>query len=101
MSTLTEDPGLAAGDRRKATYEAPGTKVGDLCFSRSHLVAEGGSADLLDRAMAGALGPFIALRVECAPVDGQIGGRALTGSPGFRRMEAHGSTSHPQHRVQA
>jgi transposase len=35
------------------------------------------------------------------PAGGQIAGRALTGWPGFRRMEAHGSTSHTQHRVQA
>ncbi len=29
MSAPTKDPGLAARDRRKAAYEAPGTKVGD------------------------------------------------------------------------
>jgi hypothetical protein len=39
--------------------------------------------------------------LECAPAGGQIDGRALTWLSGFRSMEAHGSTSHPQHRVQA
>ena len=35
------------------------------------------------------------------PFGGQIDGMALTGWPGFRRMEVHGSTSHTQHLVQA
>jgi hypothetical protein len=39
--------------------------------------------------------------MECARLGGHGDGEQLTGEPGFRRMEAHGPTPHPQHRVQA
>ena len=64
MSAMTQDPGLAARDKMKAAYEAsPWYKKAAIdAFDVPNLVAEGGSAHLLDKGVALARAPFTDLR---------------------------------------
>lgn len=66
MSALTQDPGLAARDKMKAAYEAsPWYKKAAIdAFDVPNLVAEGGSAHLLDKGVALARAPFTDLTYD-------------------------------------
>jgi len=66
MSAMTQDPGLAARDKMKAAYEAsPWYKKAAIdAFDVPNLVAEGGSAHLLDKGVAAARAPFTDLSYE-------------------------------------
>jgi len=66
MSAMTQDPGLAAREKMKAAYEAsPWYKKAAIdAFDVPNLVAEGGSAHLLDKGVAAARAPFTDLTYD-------------------------------------